>query len=184
MYFAYLRSEESVLYRPHPVLKRCTSMYDYIINSSTTELAQPSLLFHVYSRLPSFFDLIQPPCGPGAFTLAEKETWKITKYSGVVKIQRQQAAANNPRVVFVWKNQPKKGGKKTYSVVQEQVWVSRCLVRITWRTTSTTNHEQTWGGACCKRPWQRGTDASLTCFFGLVTTCDVRGTCPTQYKYS
>ena len=54
------------------------------------------------------------------------------------------------------------------------------MVRITWRTPLTTKHEQTRGGACCKRPWQRGTDASLTCFFGLVATCDVRGTWPTQ----
>ena len=65
-------------------------------------------------------------------------------------------------------------------MVQEQVRVSRYLVRITPRTPSTTNHKQTGGSACCKRPRQRGTDASLTCFFGLVATCDVRGTCPTQ----
>ena len=49
-------------------------LYEYIVNSSTAELAQPSLLFYVFSRLPRFFDLIQPPCGPGAYTLAEKET--------------------------------------------------------------------------------------------------------------
>ena len=65
-------------------------------------------------------------------------------------------------------------------MVQEQVRVSRYLVRITPRTPSTTNHKQTGGSACCKRPRQRGTDASLTCFFGLVATCDVRGTYPTQ----
>ena len=60
-----------------------------------------------------------------------------------------------------------------YSVVQEQMRVSaRCLRQ----------HEQTEGGACCKRPRQRGTDASRTCFFGLVASCDVRDTCPTQKK--
>ena len=52
------------------------------------------------------------------------------------------------------------------------------MVRTTSRTLWTT-HKQTEGGACCKRPRQPGTDASLTCFFGLVATCDVRGTCPT-----
>ena len=35
------------------------------------------------------------------------------------------------------------------------------------------NHEQTGGGACCKRPRQRGTDASFTCM--LLRSCrDVR----------
>ena len=52
------------------------------------------------------------------------------------------------------------------------------LVRITSRTLWTT-HEQTGGGACCKRPRQRGIYVSLTCLFCLVATCDVRGTCPT-----
>ncbi|CAM9807425.1 unnamed protein product, partial [Laminaria digitata] len=42
------------------------------------------------------------------------------------------------------------------------------------------NHEQTGGGACCKRPRQRSPDASITGFFSLVATCDVHGTCPTQ----
>ena len=50
-------------------------------------------------------------------------------------------------------------------------------VRITSRTLWTT-HEQTGGGGCCKGPPQRGIYASLTCFFGLVATFDVRGTCP------
>ena len=52
------------------------------------------------------------------------------------------------------------------------------LVRITSRTIWTT-HAQTGGGACCKRPRHQGTYAPLTCFFGLVATCDVHGTCPT-----
>ena len=64
-------------------------------------------------------------------------------------------------------------------MVQEQVRVSG-----TWYVSHqghlVDNHEQAGGGACCKRPRQRGTDASLTIVFGLVATCDVPGTCPTQ----
>ena len=41
------------------------------------------------------------------------------KYNEIVTVRQQHAAANNPRV-FVSKNQPKKKGKKTYSVVQEE----------------------------------------------------------------
>ena len=46
---------------------------------------------------------------------------RSVKKNEIVKIQQQQAAANNPRV-FVWNNQPKRG-EKTYGVVQEQVRV-------------------------------------------------------------
>ena len=63
----------------------------------------------MYNRLPRFFDLIQPPCGPGVHFSGERNV----SNNEIVKIQQQQqAAANNPRV-FVWKNQPKKMEKRT-----------------------------------------------------------------------
>ena len=37
------------------------------------------------------------------------------KNDEMVKLQQQQAAANNPGVLFVWQNKPKKRGEKTYS---------------------------------------------------------------------
>ena len=40
-----------------------------------------------------FLDTIQPPCGPGAYTLAEKETQKITK-SKKQNTAEQQTASN------------------------------------------------------------------------------------------
>ena len=53
---------------------------------------------------------MQPPCGPCAYTFAGERN---VKNNEIVKIQRQQqAAANSPRV-FVWKNLPKKGKKRT-----------------------------------------------------------------------
>ena len=53
----------------------------------------------------------------------------------------------------------------------------RSYYRCTWYTyhikDALDNHEQTGGGACCKRPRQRGTDASFTCV--LLRSCrDVR----------
>ena len=51
---------------------------------------------------------------------------------------------------------------------QKEGWKNwRSHYRCTWYTYHTKdaldNHEQTGGGACCKRPRQRGTYASFTC---------------------
>ena len=107
------------------------------------------------------------------------------KSNEIVEIQQQHAAASSSKQSStICLEEPAEKREKTYSVVQEQVRVSRHLVRITWRVPSTTNHEQTWGGACCKRPWQRGTDASLT---SSVLSRRATSVAPAQrkkYRYS
>ena len=86
----------------------------------------------------------------------------------------QQAAANKMTFSSTWyfslKNQPTKKQK-----IGEKNW--RSCYRCTWYTCSIKdaldNHEQTGGGAGCKRPRQRGTNASFTCV--LLRSCrDVR----------
>ena len=86
----------------------------------------------------------------------------------------QQAAANKMTFSSTWyfslKNQPTKKQK-----IGEKNW--RSCYRCTWYTCSIKdaldNHEQTGGGAGCKMPRQRGTDASFTCV--LLRSCrDVR----------
>ena len=91
----------------------------------------------------------------------------------MVKIQ--QAAANNTICSSTWyfflKNQITKKKKKTGG----KNWRSCC--RCTWYTyhikDASDNQEQTGSGAGCKRPRQRGTDASFTCVL-LRSFCDVR----------
>ena len=89
----------------------------------------------------------------------------------IVKIQQ---AANNTISSSTWhfffKNQPTKKTK-----TRGENW--RSYYRCTWYTyhvkDALDNHEQTGGGAGCKRPRQRGTDASFTCV--LLRSCrDVR----------
>ena len=110
--------------------------------------------------------------------LAEKVTRKRTKFN------RKNTASSSkqllilfPRVpgIFSFKNQPTKKNKNT---VGGGNWRSyyRCTVvpgiRITFKD-ALDNHEQTGGGAGCKRPRQRGTDASFTCVL-LRSRRDVR----------
>ena len=54
---------------------------------------------------PSLLDIIRPPCGPGAsYTLAEKETPKITKWQKYSSSKEQQTILE----CLLWKNQPEK----------------------------------------------------------------------------
>ena len=75
---------------------------------------------------------------------------------------------------FFLKNQPTKKNKN-----RGKNW--RSYYRCTWYTyhikDALDNHEQTGGGAGCKRPRLR---RSHVCFFRLVATCDVPVICPTQ----
>ena len=101
--------------------------------------------------------------------MAEKETQKRTKKNENSIVKIQQAAANNiisSSTCFFFSKKQKIGGK---------YW--RSCYRCTWYTYhieyALDNHEQTGGGAGCKRPRQRGTDASFTCV--LLRSCrDVR----------
>lgn len=150
---------------PDPVIKRC--LYGYI-NRSTT------ITFIVRRRLPRFLYTVRQPCGPDAFTLAEKETWKKTKY---LKDSRKQQQAI---LEHVFGRPSRKREKKLHSMVQQQVRVSRYLIRTTSRTPSTNTHEQTGRGAYCKKLRRKETDALLTWLFGLGATCDVSA--PAQRK--
>ena len=94
-------------------------------------------------------------------------------------IKPQQAAANSrvisPSICFFFKNYPHKPTKKKYKKIEEKN--CRSYYRCTWCTYDIKdvldNHEQTGGEAGCKRPRQRGTDASFTCV--LLRSCrDVR----------
>ena len=93
----------------------------------------------------------------------------------IVKIQ--QAAAHNTlfaRVPGIFFKQPDYN-KKTK--IRGKNWISYYLVPLYLVYVShqgaLDNHEQSGGGAGCKRPRQRGTDASFTCV--LLRSCrDVR----------
>ena len=100
------------------------------------------------------------------------------KNNEIAKIQQQQAAANNPRV-FVWKNQPKKKGK-TYSVVQLGAGTSVQVPGTFHMKDTFDNQPRTNLRRGLLQKAVTTTDRCVAHFFGLVETCDVRGTCPTQ----
>ena len=94
-----------------------------------------------------------------------------------VMVKIQQAAANNIISSGTWdfflKNQPtKKNKNREGAKTGEATTVVPGTVCVSHQG-SFGNHEQTGGGAGCKRPRQRGTDSSFTCV--LLRSCrDVR----------
>ena len=147
-----------VCYRPGPVLKRC-----YV----------PGMHEHNYFvlgiRLLRWYDAITVHHAALVLTLSWQRKKREKNEKLVVKIQ--QAAANN----IIWsstcfffffkvssrlkkRKQGKKTGEATINVTYRCTWYTYHSIK-----DALDNHEQTGGGAGCKRPQQRGTDASFTC---------------------
>ena len=166
MYFAYLRTEESVL-SSRPCFKTMTLI-----------LTQPSRLFYVVGCPTSL--IFCNHHAALAHTLSNFGGETNTKNNEIVK--NCSSKQKQTILEFFWENQPKKKEEKNCTAWSRgrQVRVSRYLARITSRTPSATNHKKTGDGLCCLRLRQRETDALLTCFHDLVATCDVRGNYPTQ----
>ena len=124
---------------------------------------------------PSLLDIIRPPCGPGAsYTLAEKETPKITKWQKYSSSKEQQTILE----CLLWKNQPE---KKT---TKPTAWSrSRYEYPGTWYVSLEGHLRQPTTNKLEAGPAVKGRDNEgqmrRTFFVGLVATCDVRGTCPT-----
>ena len=86
-----------------------------------------------------------------------------SKINENLPVRIQQAATNNiitsSNWSFVLKNQPtkKRGGGGDWRSYNS------CTLYTHHIKDALDNHEQTGGGACCKRPRQRGADASFSC---------------------
>ena len=104
-------------------------------------------------------------------TIQSPYTWQRKKREKERKFNSKNTASSSKRyyfleyLVFFFKNHPTKkkiGGKN---------W--RSYYRCAWYTydikDALDNHEQSGGGAGCKRPRQRGTDAPFTCV--LLRSC-------------
>ena len=126
---------------------------------------------------------MQSPCGPGAYTLPEKETRKRTK-----QFNSKNTASSSKQYdlleyqVFFSKNQPTKktkiGGGETGEARDD---VPLFLVYVSHsRTLWTTTNKLEAGPAAKGRDNEGQMRRSHVCFFGLVATCDVPGTCPTR----
>ena len=105
--------------------------------------------------------------------------WRKKNENLIVKIR--QVASNIIISSSTWycflKNQPtnKKKGEKT-----GEATTAVPGIRITPRTHWTTTNKLEAGPAAKGRDNEGQMRRSHVCFFGLVATCDVPGTCPTQ----
>ena len=108
-----------------------------------------------------------------------RETRKSTKINSIV------ASTNNIIFWGTWggllrtsrqKHKTKKIGKKNW----RSYYRCTCGIRITSRTLWTTTNNLEAGPAAKGRDNEGQMRRSHVCFFGLVATCDVPGTCPTQ----
>ena len=137
---------------------------------------------HEYSHfilVGCFVDAMQLPCGPGAYTLAEKETRKRTIFVYI----KNTASSSNIICSSTWhfflrtsrQKKTKNRGKKTGEAATVVPGI-----RVTSRTLWTTTNKLEAGPAAKGRDNEGQMRRSHVCFFALVATCDVPGTCPTQ----
>ena len=132
-----------------------------------------------------FVDAMQSPCCPGAYTLAEKETRKRTKI-----FNSKNTASSSKHYLLeylvIFFEEPARTSrqkKKKYRGKQLEKQLRRTVVpgiRITSRTLWTTTNKLEAGPAAKGRDNEGQMRRSHVCFFGVVATCDVPGTCPTQ----
>ena len=119
---------------------------------------------------------MQSPCGPGHTLRQRKKREKERKFhiKNTASISSKQYYLLEYLVKNFFKNQLTKKKQK----IGGGNW--RSYYRCTWCTyhikDALDNHEQTGGGAGCKRSRQRGTDASFTCV--LLRSCRDVATSP------